>query len=183
MEQWMSCVNMYVFWIAILIAIQIDIQTTIQIIFAMKGYVNRVWNSPFSCSEPDLFLMPTGTPVPVAPSINVHEFVKQSSVKSGWDRSMLGGGVLTPAQASQVLCGLSQEVDRSAQWGSNRTNNIDGAEAVRVAYNAILVSRMHLATIALLCKQTTDYFRTRHQPEPRWRHLSGNRILFVPHCL
>ena len=40
---------------------------------------------------------------------------------------------------------------------------------------------MHLATIALLCKQTTDNFRTRHPPEPRWRHLSGNRILFVPH--
>ena len=66
------------------------------------------------------------------------------------------------------------------QWGSNRTINIDGAEAVRVSHNAILVSRMHLATIALLCKQTTDNFRTRHPPEPRWRHLSGSRILFVP---
>ena len=69
------------------------------------------------------------------------------------------------------------------QWGTNRTNNIDGAEQVRVAHNAILVSRMRLATIALLCKQTTDNFRTRHPPEPRWRHLSGNRILFVPHCV
>ena len=56
-----------------------------------------------------------------------------------------------------------------------------GAEAVRVFHNAILVSRMHLATIALLCKQTTDNFRTRNPPEPRWRHLSGNRLLFVPH--
>ena len=55
-----------------------------------------------------------------------------------------------------------------------------GAEAVRVSHNAILVSRMHLATIAL-CKQTTDNFQTRNPPEPRWRHLSGNRILFVPH--
>ena len=63
----------------------------------------------------------------------------------------------------------------------HRTNNIDGAEPVRVAHNAILVSGMHLATIALLCKQITDNFRTRHPPEPRWRHLSGNRILFVPH--
>ena len=52
---------------------------------------------------------------------------------------------------------------------------------VRVAHNAILVSRMHLATIALLCKQTTDNFQTHHSPEPKWRHLSGNRILFVPH--
>ena len=67
------------------------------------------------------------------------------------------------------------------KWGSNRTNNIDGAEAVQVAHNAILVFRMHLVTIALLCKQTTDNFRTRHPPEPRWRHLSGNRILFVSH--
>ena len=56
-----------------------------------------------------------------------------------------------------------------------------GAEVVRVSHNAILVSRMHLATIVLLCKQTTDNFRTRNPPEPRWRHLSGNRILFVPH--
>ena len=67
------------------------------------------------------------------------------------------------------------------QWGSNSTNNIDGAEAVWVSHNAILVSRKHFATIALLCKQTTDNFRTRHPPEPRWRHLSGNPILFVPH--
>ena len=62
-------------------------------------------------------------------------------------------------------------------------NNIDGADAVRVSHNAILVSRMHLATIALLCKQTTDNFRTRHPPEPRWRHLSSNGILFVPHFI
>ena len=45
------------------------------------------------------------------------------------------------------------------QWGSNRTNNIDGAEPVRVSHNAIYpgyISRMHHATMALLCKQTTD---------------------------
>ena len=41
---------------------------------------------------------------------------------------------------------------------------------------------MHLATMALLCKQTTDNSRTGYPPERRWRHLSGNRILFVPHC-
>ena len=69
------------------------------------------------------------------------------------------------------------------QWGPNRTNNIDGAEAVRVSHNAILISRMHLATIALLCKQTTDNSRTRHPPEPRWRHLSSDGILFVPNWL
>ena len=59
--------------------------------------------------------------------------------------------------------------------------NKDGAEAVHVSHNAILISRMHLATIVLLCKQTTDNSRTRHPPEPRWRHLSSNGILFVPH--
>ena len=64
---------------------------------------------------------------------------------------------------------------------SNRTNNIDGAEPVRVSHNAILVSRMHIATIALLCKQTTDNSRTGYPPEPRWCHLLGSRILFVPH--
>ena len=46
---------------------------------------------------------------------------------------------------------------------------------------SILVSRMHLATMALLCKQTTDNSRTSYPPEPKWRHLLGNRILFVPH--
>ena len=76
-----------------------------------------------------------------------------------------------------------QKSDHSLQRDSNRTNNIDGAEPVRVAHNAILVSRMHLATIALICKQTTDNSRTGYPPEPRWRHLSGNRILFVPRCL
>ena len=48
------------------------------------------------------------------------------------------------------------------QWGSNRTYNIDGAE---VSNNAILVTRMHLATIALLCKQTSNNFRSRPPPE------------------
>ena len=38
------------------------------------------------------------------------------------------------------------------QCGSNRTNNIDGAQAIRVFHNATLVTRMPLATIALLCK-------------------------------
>ena len=41
------------------------------------------------------------------------------------------------------------------------------------------VNQMSLATKALLCKQTIDNFRTHFVP---WRHLSGNRVLFVPHC-
>ena len=40
------------------------------------------------------------------------------------------------------------------------------------------VPRMPVGAIALLCKQTIDNFRTRCAP---WRHLSGNRVLFVPH--
>ena len=52
------------------------------------------------------------TAVPVAPRINVTELIRQSSVESGWDQARTGGGVLNAVQASQVLCGLSQEVDR-----------------------------------------------------------------------
>lgn len=49
---------------------------------------------------------------PVAPSINVPELIHMSSLEAGWDNSVSGGGVLSAAQASKVLCGLSQEVDR-----------------------------------------------------------------------
>lgn len=51
--------------------------------------------------------------VPVAPRINVAELIRQSSMESGWETSLTGGGVLTPAQAAKALCGLSQSVDRS----------------------------------------------------------------------
>ena len=67
--------------------------------------------------------------------------------------------------------------------GFNRTSNIDGAEAVRVSHNATLVTRMPLATIALLCKQTCDNFRICPPPNAPWRHLTGNRKLFVPQCI
>lgn len=53
----------------------------------------------------------TAAAVPVAPRINVAELIRQSSLESGWETSLLGGGVLTPAQAAKALCGLSQEVD------------------------------------------------------------------------
>ena len=46
---------------------------------------------------------------PVALSINVGELIKQSGEECGWDSS---GGVLNSAQASQVLCGLSQQVEK-----------------------------------------------------------------------
>ncbi|CAG5120591.1 unnamed protein product, partial [Candidula unifasciata] len=49
--------------------------------------------------------------VPVTPRINVPTLIQQSGLESGWDNSLAAGGVLTFAQASKVLCGLSQEVD------------------------------------------------------------------------
>ena len=39
-------------------------------------------------------------------------------------------------------------------------------------------TRIPLATKALLCKQSIGNFRSRPAP---WRHLSSNRVLFVPH--
>ena len=51
--------------------------------------------------------------VPVVPTIDVTELIKQSSVEAGWDSPMLGGGVLSSSHTSHILCGLSQEVDRS----------------------------------------------------------------------
>ncbi|KAK3098836.1 hypothetical protein FSP39_023524 [Pinctada imbricata] len=62
--------------------------------------------------ETELYGVSMVTAVPVAPRINVTELIKQSSIESGWDRTRTGGGVLNSVQASQVLCGLSQEVDR-----------------------------------------------------------------------
>ncbi|XP_064629621.1 brefeldin A-inhibited guanine nucleotide-exchange protein 3-like isoform X3 [Lineus longissimus] len=50
--------------------------------------------------------------VPVAPSINVPELIKQSKLESGWDSAIVAGGVLNGAQTSKCLCGLSQAVDR-----------------------------------------------------------------------
>ena len=49
---------------------------------------------------------------PVAPQINVADLIRQSHIESGWDGAIAAGGVLSPAQASKVLCGLSQQVDR-----------------------------------------------------------------------
>ena len=39
------------------------------------------------------------------------------------------------------------------------------AEAVQMPHNAVLVTKMPIATIALLCKQTSDNFRTHPPPE------------------
>ncbi|GFN83267.1 Brefeldin a-inhibited guanine nucleotide-exchange protein 3-like [Plakobranchus ocellatus] len=61
--------------------------------------------------DPDLYSAPVMAAVPVAPRINVPALIQQSSLESGWDNSLAAGGVLTFAQASKALCGLSQEVD------------------------------------------------------------------------
>ena len=70
--------------------------------------------------------------VPVAPRINVAELIRQTSIESGWEGSLLGGGVLNATQASKALCGLSQEVDRydvifftfKKEYPQNHTCNI-----------------------------------------------------------
>ena len=44
-----------------------------------------------------------------------------------------------------------------------------------------IVTRMPLATIALLCKQITITSEPAVHPNCSWRHLSGNRLSFLPH--
>ena len=51
---------------------------------------------------------------PVAPSLSMAEVLQQCKLESGWDVDVTGGGILKPDQASKVISGLSQEVDRSA---------------------------------------------------------------------
>ncbi|XP_071113726.1 brefeldin A-inhibited guanine nucleotide-exchange protein 3-like [Haliotis cracherodii] len=72
--------------------------------------------------ECDLYASPVASVIPVAPRINVAELIRQSSVESGWDSALSGGGVLTPAQASKALCGLSQEVDRIFEDAAEKLN-------------------------------------------------------------
>ncbi|KAK6986607.1 brefeldin A-inhibited guanine nucleotide-exchange protein 3-like isoform X1 [Biomphalaria glabrata] len=61
--------------------------------------------------DPDLYSSHVTAAIPVAPRINVPALIQQSGLESGWDNSLAAGGVLTFAQASKALCGLSQEVD------------------------------------------------------------------------
>ncbi|KAL5009933.1 hypothetical protein ScPMuIL_012238 [Solemya velum] len=75
------------------------------------------------CSDlDDMYGVPMMPAVPVAPRINVPDLIKQSSIESGWDRAITGGGVLTSSQASQALCGLSQEVERIFEDAASRLN-------------------------------------------------------------
>ena len=76
-----------------------------------KGSIGKVFVL-LHFSETEMYGVPMTPIVPVAPRINVPNLIKQSSIESGWDRSMTGGGVLNSTQASQALCGLSQEVDK-----------------------------------------------------------------------
>ncbi|KAH9500620.1 hypothetical protein Btru_077109 [Bulinus truncatus] len=61
--------------------------------------------------DSDLYSNQVSAVLPVAPRINVPVLIQQSGLESGWDNSLAAGGVLTFAQASKALCGLSQEVD------------------------------------------------------------------------
>ncbi len=50
---------------------------------------------------------------PVTRKINVPDLIRQTSEHSSWDTSIEGGGgILTNAQASRVICGLTQLVDK-----------------------------------------------------------------------
>ena len=60
----------------------------------------------------ELYGVPVTAATPVAPRISIPELINQSKIESAWERSLTGGGVLNASQASQALCGLSQQVDR-----------------------------------------------------------------------
>ena len=66
-----------------------------------------VFNPSSSADIMNSTMMPS---VPVAPSINVPELIRQSNLDGS--TNIIGGGVLNAAQGSKVLCGLSQQVDR-----------------------------------------------------------------------
>ena len=50
---------------------------------------------------------------PVAPTIDVTALIELASAQAGWDTSLTGRGLLSAEQTSKVLCGLSQQVDKS----------------------------------------------------------------------
>ncbi|KAH3736125.1 hypothetical protein DPMN_042687 [Dreissena polymorpha] len=72
--------------------------------------------------EDDIYTIPLTPIVPVAPKINVATLIAQSSIESGWDRAKSGAGELNSVQASQALCGLSQQVDRVFEDAANNLN-------------------------------------------------------------
>ncbi|XP_052810306.1 brefeldin A-inhibited guanine nucleotide-exchange protein 3-like isoform X2 [Mya arenaria] len=76
-------------------------------------------------SENDIYsdCIPMGPIVPVAPRINVSSLVAQSCLESGWDiAGKSGAGELNSVQASQALCGLSQQVDRIFEEAASNLN-------------------------------------------------------------
>lgn len=73
-------------------------------------------------NDDDMYDVLVTPSVPVAPRINVPNLIKQSCIESGWDRSFTGIAELNSTQASQALCGLSQEVDRFFEEAANRLN-------------------------------------------------------------
>ncbi|ESO87248.1 hypothetical protein LOTGIDRAFT_229359 [Lottia gigantea] len=73
-------------------------------------------------NENELYAAPVVPVGPIAPHINVLELIRQSSIESGWDSSLTGGGVLTHAQATKALCGLSQEVDSLFEDAARKLN-------------------------------------------------------------
>ena len=66
----------------------------------------------FIFSDGNYYSMTMVPSQPMVPTIDVPKLIRQSSEEAGWDSPMAAGGMLTHSQASKVLCGLSQEVDR-----------------------------------------------------------------------
>ena len=74
--------------------------------------VNNVLVNYSHLSDGELYVPIVVSSEPVAPSINVAEFIRESSEESGWDAANMKSEVLPLSHAAKVLCGLSQEVDR-----------------------------------------------------------------------
>ncbi|XP_076076319.1 brefeldin A-inhibited guanine nucleotide-exchange protein 3-like isoform X2 [Mytilus galloprovincialis] len=72
--------------------------------------------------DDEFYGMPVTAATPVAPRINIPELINQSKIESAWERSLTGGGMLNAVQASQALCGLSQQVDRLFEEAAEKLN-------------------------------------------------------------
>ncbi len=79
---------------------------------ATQGRFDYIHFINFFFSDGNYYSMTMVPSQPMVPTIDVPKLIKQSSEEAGWDSPMAAGGMLTHSQASKVLCGLSQEVDR-----------------------------------------------------------------------
>ena len=71
----------------------------------------RNWCDP-CCRDTCLYSSVPMTVIDTHPAMSVTMLIQESSAESSWDNQLVGGGVLTAAQSSKVLCRLSYDVDR-----------------------------------------------------------------------